>query len=94
MRTRELGITSLFVTHNQVEARTLAQRMVVINPGRMEQFGTPEEEYRRPAARFMASFTCLLPMHLLQQINGTKAGVFSASGQNIRMQKPAAGKPW
>jgi hypothetical protein len=46
---RELGITSLFVTHDQVEAMTLAQRMIVMNAGRMEQFGTPEEVYHRPA---------------------------------------------
>ena len=39
----ELGVTSLFVTHDQVEARTLAQRMIVMNAGRMEQVGTPEE---------------------------------------------------
>ena len=42
---RELGITSLFVTHDQVEAMTLAQRMIVMNGGVMEQFGTPEEVY-------------------------------------------------
>ncbi len=47
---RELGITSLFVTHDQVEAMTLAQRMIVMNAGRTEQIGTPEEVYaaRRP----------------------------------------------
>jgi sn-glycerol 3-phosphate transport system ATP-binding protein len=45
---RELGITSLFVTHDQVEAMTLAQRMIVMNAGVMEQFGTPEEVYTRP----------------------------------------------
>ncbi len=45
---RELGITSLFVTHDQVEAMTLAQRMIVMNAGRMEQFGTPEEVYHAP----------------------------------------------
>ena len=42
---RELGITSLFVTHDQVEAMTLAQRMIVMNAGRMEQIGTPDEVY-------------------------------------------------
>ena len=53
---RELGITSLFVTHDQVEAMTLAQRMIVMKAGRMEQFGTPEEVYHRPASTFVASF--------------------------------------
>ncbi|MBA4264533.1 MAG: sn-glycerol-3-phosphate ABC transporter ATP-binding protein UgpC, partial [Comamonadaceae bacterium] len=52
---RELGITSLFVTHDQVEAMTLAQRMIVMNAGNMEQFGTPEEVYSHPATTFVAS---------------------------------------
>ena len=53
---RELGITSLFVTHDQVEAMTLAQRMMVMNAGVMEQFDTPEVVYSRPATAFVASF--------------------------------------
>jgi sn-glycerol 3-phosphate transport system ATP-binding protein len=63
---RELGITSLFVTHDQVEAMTLAQRMMVMNAGRMEQFGTPEEVYNRPATTFVASFMGSPPMNLLR----------------------------
>jgi sn-glycerol 3-phosphate transport system ATP-binding protein len=62
---RELGITSLFVTHDQVEAMTLAQRMIVMNAGQMEQFGTPEEVYHRPASTFVASFIGSPPMNLL-----------------------------
>ncbi len=62
---RELGITSLFVTHDQVEAMTLAQRMMVMNAGVMEQFGTPEEVYARPATTFVASFIGSPPMNLL-----------------------------
>jgi sn-glycerol 3-phosphate transport system ATP-binding protein len=62
---RELGITSLFVTHDQVEAMTLAQRMIVMNAGVMEQFGTPEEVYNRPATTFVASFMGSPPMNLL-----------------------------
>jgi sn-glycerol 3-phosphate transport system ATP-binding protein len=67
---RELGITSLFVTHDQVEAMTLAQRMIVMNAGRMEQFGTPEEVYHRPATTFVASFIGSPPMNLLKQAPG------------------------
>ena len=63
---RELGITSLFVTHDQVEAMTLAQRMLVMNAGRVEQFGTPEEVYTRPATTFVASFMGSPPMNLLK----------------------------
>jgi len=63
---RELGITSLFVTHDQVEAMTLAQRMIVMNAGRMEQFDTPETVYNRPASTFVASFIGSPPMNLLR----------------------------
>jgi sn-glycerol 3-phosphate transport system ATP-binding protein len=61
----ELGVTSLFVTHDQVEAMTLAQRMMVMNAGRMEQFGTPEEVYARPATTFVAGFIGSPPMNLI-----------------------------
>src|SRR3954469_715069 len=71
---RELGITSLFVTHDQVEAMTLAQRMMVMNAGRMEQFGTPEEVYHHPASTFVASFIGSPPMNLLKEAPGGQAG--------------------
>jgi sn-glycerol 3-phosphate transport system ATP-binding protein len=63
---RELGITSLFVTHDQVEAMTLAQRMIVMNAGNMEQIGTPDEVYTRPATTFVASFIGAPPMNLVE----------------------------
>ncbi len=53
---RRLRTTSLYVTHDQVEAMTLAQRMVVINAGRTEQIGTPMEVYEDPATQFVAGF--------------------------------------
>jgi sn-glycerol 3-phosphate transport system ATP-binding protein len=71
---RELGITSLFVTHDQVEAMTLAQRMMVMNAGVMEQFGTPEEVYHRPASTFVASFIGSPPMNLLKNAPGAREG--------------------
>jgi sn-glycerol 3-phosphate transport system ATP-binding protein len=71
---RELGITSLFVTHDQVEAMTLAQRMMVMNAGRMEQFGTPEEVYNRPATTFVASFMGSPPMNLLKNAPNAEFG--------------------
>jgi sn-glycerol 3-phosphate transport system ATP-binding protein len=71
---RELGITSLFVTHDQVEAMTLAQRMIVMNAGVMEQFGTPEEVYSKPATTFVASFIGSPPMNLLKNVSGVEAG--------------------
>ena len=71
---RELGTTSLFVTHDQVEAMTLAQRMLVMNEGRLQQFGTPEEVYNRPANTFVAGFIGAPPMNLLHKVSGIDAG--------------------
>ncbi|WP_027863977.1 ABC transporter ATP-binding protein [Massilia alkalitolerans] len=53
---RELGATMIYVTHDQVEAMTLGQKIVVFNGGRIEQAGTPLELYERPANRFVAGF--------------------------------------
>ena len=71
---RDLGITSLFVTHDQVEAMTLAQRMIVMNGGVMEQFGTPEEVYAKPATTFVASFIGAPPMNLLKHAPDAQPG--------------------
>jgi sn-glycerol 3-phosphate transport system ATP-binding protein len=88
----ELGVTSLFVTHDQVEAMTLAQRMIVMNAGRMEQFGTPDEVYARPATTFVASFIGSPPMNLL---TGTAAGssfVFDGLTLPLPMAAPRDGE--
>ncbi|WP_117190381.1 ABC transporter ATP-binding protein [Rhizobium terrae] len=53
---REIGGTTIYVTHDQVEAMTLADRIVVMNNGRVEQFGSPRELYERPANTFVATF--------------------------------------
>ena len=72
---RELSTTSLFVTHDQVEAMTLAQRMIVMNAGVMEQFGTPLEVYTKPATTFVASFIGSPPMNLLADAPGVRDGI-------------------
>jgi sn-glycerol 3-phosphate transport system ATP-binding protein len=82
----ELGVTSLFVTHDQVEAMTLAQRMIVMNAGRMEQVGTPEQVYHTPASTFVAGFIGSPPMNLITgRANGTN---FEVAGQTLAL--PAA----
>ena len=53
---RELGITTVFVTHDQEEALSMSDRIVVMNAGRSEQMGTPAEIYNKPATRFVATF--------------------------------------
>ncbi len=83
----ELGVTSLFVTHDQVEAMTLAQRMIVMNAGRMEQIGTPEQVYAKPATTFVASFIGSPPMNL---IAGRAEGLqFHTGGQVLALPRPA-----
>ncbi|MDN3353610.1 ABC transporter ATP-binding protein [Actinomadura sp. DC4] len=53
---RRVGTTMVFVTHDQEEALSLSDRIAVLNGGRLEQLGTPDEVYRRPATRFVAQF--------------------------------------
>ncbi|MBT0569674.1 sn-glycerol-3-phosphate ABC transporter ATP-binding protein UgpC [Curvibacter sp. CHRR-16] len=71
---QRLRITSLFVTHDQVEAMTLAQRMIVMNAGRVEQIGTPEQVYNTPASTFVASFIGSPPMNLLRHAPSATVG--------------------
>ena len=62
---RQLNTTCLYVTHDQTEAMTLADRVVVLNKGRVEQVGTPRELYQYPATLFVASFIGHYPMNFL-----------------------------
>ncbi|MFE1597685.1 ABC transporter ATP-binding protein [Methylobacterium sp. ID0610] len=62
---RQLGVTTVYVTHDQVEAMTMADRLVVMNGGLIEQVGTPIEIYRRPATRYVATFMGSPPMNIL-----------------------------
>ena len=65
-RLRErVATTTIYVTHDQVEAMTLADRIVILNHGRIEQIGTPEEVYDTPATVFVAGFIGAPPMNLL-----------------------------
>ena len=83
----ELGVTSLFVTHDQVEAMTLAQRMIVMNAGRIEQFGTPEQVYMTPATTFVAGFIGNPPMNLLAgQADGSR---FNVGSQALTLSQAA-----
>jgi len=79
----ELRTTTLFVTHDQVEAMTLAERMIVMNAGAIEQIGTPESVYERPASLFVASFIGSPPMNLLRDWAALGAGVQENVVQNV-----------
>ncbi len=75
---RRLQTTSLYVTHDQVEAMTLAQRVMVMNKGVVEQLGTPVEIYERPASQFVAAFIGAPAMNLLK-------GQFSSDGSRFNL---------
>ncbi len=62
---KKLGVTSIYVTHDQVEAMTLADRIVVMNQGAIEQMGRPDEIYNRPATRFVGGFMGAPPMNFI-----------------------------
>ena len=73
---RRVGVTSLYVTHDQAEAMTLGDRIAVLNAGRLQQLGTPKEVFRRPCNLFVAAFMGTPTINLLR---GTVAeGVLSA----------------
>jgi len=76
---RRLRTTSLYVTHDQVEAMTLAERVIVMNKGIAEQIGTPSEVYRRPATLFVASFIGSPAMNLLP-------GTLASNGSSLVME--------
>jgi sn-glycerol 3-phosphate transport system ATP-binding protein len=80
---QRLRTTSLFVTHDQVEAMTLAQRMIVMNAGRAEQIGAPLEVYARPATTFVASFIGSPPMNLIPQERDGRKVLFGIRPEHL-----------
>ncbi len=72
---QRIGATTIYVTHDQVEAMTLAERIVVLSGGRIMQVGTPDEVYNHPASTFVAGFTGSPPMNFLD------ARITDAGGQ-------------
>ena len=89
---QRVGVTSIFVTHDQVEAMTLADRIVVMNTGVIEQIGTPVEVYRTPATRYVASFVGAQQMRFLPAVvsaDGGRLDVGQAGGFALPMPLPA-----
>jgi putative spermidine/putrescine transport system ATP-binding protein len=80
----ELGITTLLVTHDQEEAMSMSDRVVVMNQGRIEQVGTPRELYTRPASAFVATFVG--SMNLLTPEK--TAGGWRVSGHEVSLPWP------
>ncbi len=92
---REVGITTIFVTHDQEEALAMSDRIVVMNKGVIEQVGSPEEVYRRPESRFVASFlgqSNLLEGRVTAIGAGGVASVALSNGAAIKVNAPASAK--
>jgi putative spermidine/putrescine transport system ATP-binding protein len=89
---RQLGITTVYVTHDQEEALSLSDRVVVMSEGRVEQIGTPFEIYNFPATPFVASFVGTLNI-LPARIIDAGTGRLSVAGQEIRISKRVEGQP-
>jgi putative spermidine/putrescine transport system ATP-binding protein len=84
---RQVGITFLFVTHDQEEALTMSDRIAVFNAGRIEQVGTPAEVYERPASSFVAGFvgtSNLIAGAVAAKLLG-RDGVYSVRPEKIRV---------
>ena len=95
---RRLGTTTLYVTHDQVEAMTMGHRIAVLNAGRLQQLGTPLELYQWPANLFVAQFIGSPPMNLLpvEMISGSQLQLgsrrFSLEGPMAAAAAPRAGQ--
>ncbi len=83
---RELGITTIFVTHDQEEALSISDRIVVMSAGNVEQFGTPFEIYNHPATKFVAQFVGTINTLDAEVVNGAAKSV-SVDGQTFTVPK-------
>ena len=91
---RELAVTSIYVTHDQVEAMTLADRLIVMNAGVAEQIGTPMDVYDRPASVFVAGFIGSPAMNFLAAKVGQGGQSVDLTGTGTRaVSLPLAGRP-
>ncbi len=83
-----LGATMIFVTHDQIEAMTLATRIVLLNKGRIEQVGAPMDIYARPSTRYVAQFVGSPPMNFLPvaRIEGGPDGAIATTADGARLQ--------
>ena len=90
-----LGKTTVYVTHDQVEAMTLASRIVIFDKGRIQQVGTPSDVFNQPANLFVAAFIGMPSMNLLEGIVEDQSGylVLSGAGFALPISTPAAQTP-
>lgn len=88
---RQLGITTVFVTHDQEEALSISDRIVVMNAGKADQIGTPSEIYSKPTTRFVANFVGTLNV-VEAQVREPASGVVSIADHVLVLPKPLDGK--
>ena len=86
---RELGVTTILVTHDQIEATTMADRIVVMNAGRVEQVGTAKELYERPHTLFVATFVGSPPINVFD--GNAEAGTLTVREAKLPLAGPAQG---
>jgi inositol-phosphate transport system ATP-binding protein len=85
---RQTACTAILVTHDQIEAMSMCDRIALLNGGRIQQIGTPEEMYYRPATRFVASFIGSPPISFVE---GTiRNGRFVTDGIELDLPRPAS----
>ncbi|MEM0027379.1 MAG: ABC transporter ATP-binding protein [Ignisphaera sp.] len=85
---KEVGITTIYVTHDQVEAMTMADRAVVMNKGMIEQIGTPEEIYNNPRTIFVGGFIGSPPMNFIDAIFKQSNNEYLIEGEGFSMKLP------
>src|SRR5215475_5059917 len=83
-----IGATTVYVTHDQLEAMSMADQIAVMNGGRVEQIGSPQEIYERPASMFVADFIGSPPMNFLRFEAGLRAGDRAISFHDTRIAVP------
>ncbi|MCX7176863.1 MAG: ABC transporter ATP-binding protein [Proteobacteria bacterium] len=88
---QKLGITMVYVTHDQTEAMSMADQVVLLRDGRIEQDATPDELYARPATTFAARFIGTPPMNILRLADGPQGGVIAGGQGEAVCSQPGAG---
>ncbi len=86
---KRLGITSIFVTHDQIEAMTMADRIAVMSKGKLQAFDTPEDLYDRPKTLFIAEFIGNPPMNIIDAEVTSEGGDFIARSTDLCLKIPA-----
>jgi multiple sugar transport system ATP-binding protein len=90
---RKLGATIIYVTHDQVEAMTMAGRIFIMNKGVLQQSGTPMEVYSNPASRFVAGFICSPAMNFVDAVAVEADGGLFIDAGGFRVKAPESFRP-